>query len=129
MSTRGNCATSGSSWRGMNAFTPEANRHRKRDDCPEEDPPRELKLRPTRRRSVSDAPENPGNCVRQVANQRDAGKAREHREHIAGVAPSSPREDATEEDAEQRTVRITIDPQHDGDDAHRRVNDDDIRGD
>src|SRR3954469_20167545 len=102
MSIRGNCAISGSSWRLMSVLRPEANRHKERDDCPEEDPPRELKFRPPRCRSVSDTPENPGDCVRQVANQRDAGKAGDHREHIARVASSAPREDAAKEHAEQR---------------------------
>src|SRR5689334_11988183 len=101
MSMRSSCVSSALSWRLMSVLTPEANRHKERDDCPEADPPREFHLRQPPRRGVGGRAEERGDAVEQVAQDRDGDEAGDHGDDVALVRAALTREHSAEKNAEQ----------------------------
>ena len=69
----------------MLAVCPEKNRHEKRDDGSEADPPREFHGWEPMWPDVRDFPKRSRNRVRQIADDRDNDKADDHGENISKI--------------------------------------------
>ena len=104
----------------------EKNRHGKRDDGPEADPPRPLDRRKPGWLDVGDLPENSGNRIEQIADERDKKKAGDHGNNISGVIAALFGKNSAEENPKQWPVRVSKNAQDDGDDPDVRVHDDEI---
>src|SRR3981081_668315 len=118
MSIRVSCATWESSWRVMLAVSPEKNRHEKRDDCSEADPPREFHGRKPVWPDVGDFPKRSRNRVRQIADDRDDDEAGDHGENVSEIVAARFRQHAGEKNAENGAVGVTVNSDHDWNDAH-----------
>src|SRR2546423_10478345 len=126
MSIRASCASLESSRRVMLVASPEKNRHRKSDDGSEANPPREFQQGQPIRLGVELAAEKFGDLVWQAAENRDHDKPNDHREDVASIVSASFGQHAGEKYSENRAVGITVNPEHDRNNAHIRINDDDV---
>ena len=107
----------------MLASSLEENRHGKRDDGPEADPPRPLDRRKPGWLDVCDLPENSGNRIEQIADDRDEKKAGDHSNDISGVIAALFGKNSAEENPKQWPVRVSKNAQDDRDDPHVRMDD------
>ena len=107
----------------------EQDRHKKRDDCSETNPPRECHHRKPVRLRISGCSENPSDVVRQSAQNRDDNKANDHRQNVPAIVPASFGQHPCEKNAEDRAVSVTVNSQNDRDDPDIWINDDEKSGD
>jgi len=74
----------------MFAAGPEKNRHKKRDDGAETDPPWKCQYRKPTRLLVELRAENTGDAIGQSAQDGDDGKANDHGNDVAAIVPARP---------------------------------------
>src|SRR5438067_4602089 len=123
MSIRVSCATWQLSRQVMLAASPEKNRHRKSDDCSEANPPGKFHRRqPTWRLvermfvRIADFQDSSCHSVRQIADNGDDNKTDDHGNDVAVIAATRFGEHARQENAEDGTVGVTVNTEHDRDD-------------
>src|ERR1700720_2383606 len=104
----------------MRATSPEKNRHEKRNDASEADPPRKFHRREPWRIDVGNLAEQSRDSVRQIAQDRNDDEANDHGDDVATIVAARFGEHAGEENSEDRAVGVTINPEHDRNDAHVR---------
>src|SRR4029078_3277253 len=105
----------------------EQHRDGKRDDGAEANPPGKFHHRQPAWLRVQLTAEQASNIVRQTAQDRDNNEAYDHRDDVSQVVAASFSEHPTQENAEQRSVRVAEYPEHDWDDAYFRMHDDEVR--
>src|SRR5215468_7897406 len=110
----------------MLAAIPEQNRHGKRDDGAETDPPGEFHQRQPAGLRVQLTAEYAGELIWQTAQNCNDDETDDHRDDVSEVVAASFGEHAAQENAEQRSVRVAENSEHDGNDAHIRMHDDEV---
>src|SRR5437773_6398902 len=102
----------------MFTASPEQNSHRKGDDTPEADPPREFHHRQPARLMIDFRAENARDVVRQSAYNCDNDKAGDHSNEIAAIVSARLCQHAGEKDSEDGAVSVTVNAEDDRDNAH-----------
>src|SRR6266480_6597788 len=126
MSIHARCVILRSSWRVMLAASPEKNRHRKSDDRSKTKPPGKFHGWKPVGLDVSDLAEQSRDCIHEIAEDRDDDKAGYHGDEVAAIIAARFCEHAGQENAEHRAVSVTINSEHDRNDAHVRQHDHEI---
>src|SRR5437773_7051951 len=112
----------------MVASGAEQNRHEKGNNGAEADPPRKFHDRQPFRLGIELTPEYFGQMVGKSAQNRDHDKAGKHGNEIAVIVPARFRQHAGEKNSENGAVSVTINPEHNRNNAHSRPDDDKVRG-
>src|SRR5262245_40810388 len=97
----------------MLATSPEQHRHGTRDDRAEANTPRECHHRQPIRLRVQLTAEQAGDTVWKIAQNRDDHETHNHPNNVSKIVAAPFGEHAAEENAEERTVRVSEDPEHD----------------
>src|SRR5439155_10995957 len=111
----------------LRACSPKQNRHEKRDDCPEANPPGEFHYREPARLRISSRCEKPRDIVRQPAQNCDHDEADDHGEDVAKIITAFPGEYSAKKNAEERAISVSEDAEDDRDNTHIRMHDDQVR--
>src|SRR6476659_10466408 len=111
----------------MVAGRAEQNRYEKGDDGAEADPPRKFYDGQPFRLGIELTPEYFGQIVGKSAQNRDHDTAGNHGNEIAAIVAARFRQHAGEKNSENGAVSVTINPEHNRNDAHIRPDDDKIR--
>ena len=105
----------------MLATGSEQNRHAKRHDCAEADPPGKFHAPGASSVEYTDcAPKMLGDAVRQTAQYRDDDEADNHGDDVAEIVAAAFGKHSAEKNPEQRAIGVTEIPEHNRDDPHIR---------
>src|SRR5262249_26729650 len=110
----------------MLAARPEENGHAKSDDCSETDPPGKFYGWQPIRSHVGDAAEDSSNRIEEITDDRHDEKSDDHRDDVAKIVAPTAGKHSAKKNAEDRTISVGEDAQHDRNDAKIRGNDDQI---
>src|SRR6266516_5024003 len=114
--------------RVMLAAGSEQNRHTKRDNGSEADPPGEYQDGQPARLRVSSRSEKSGDAVRQTAQDGDNDETDNHGEDVSKIIAASLCEYSAEKNTQERPVSVTKNSEHDRDDPHIGMHDHKIGG-